>query len=238
MVNHKGPLKQDLMDARANPAVYQQVWKTPLWKACCASPGCCVASFACLYCAAYKLHKRALYNDMSRYICCAGTCPCSGRLGESQCPELCMALEVFFCFPINVSTTRFMIQDQMRIQNTQCDNCLIGTMLICNYLACLCSIFACIASLAGMPGSEAVEEASQLINCIAQWLWCSVCTCMQVQHHVQLNERDRTMGPGANPMNAPVQQEMARPPAGGYPAPAPYQGAPGYPQGPPAGYPR
>ena len=40
MVNHKGPLKQELLDARANPQVYQNVWKTPLYKACIASPGC------------------------------------------------------------------------------------------------------------------------------------------------------------------------------------------------------
>lgn len=69
-----------------------------------------------------------------------------GIAGLSGLTNMHMLVQVFFCFPINVSSTRFMIQDQMRIQNTQCDNCLIGTMLICNYLACLCSIFACIAS--------------------------------------------------------------------------------------------
>ena len=76
----------------------------------------------------------------------------------------CM-VQVFFCFPINVSSTRFMIQDQMRIQNTQCDNCLIGTMLICNYLACLCSIFACIASAPLPTMSPAWRPILSHISC-------------------------------------------------------------------------
>jgi hypothetical protein len=29
-----------------------------------------------------------------RYICCNGACPCSGRMGESSNPELCLCLEV------------------------------------------------------------------------------------------------------------------------------------------------
>lgn len=30
----------------------------------------------------------------SRYVCCAGYMPCSGRCGESKCPEFCLATEV------------------------------------------------------------------------------------------------------------------------------------------------
>lgn len=29
-----------------------------------------------------------------RYTCCAGYMPCSGRCGESKCPELCLCTEV------------------------------------------------------------------------------------------------------------------------------------------------
>ncbi|KAL3604135.1 hypothetical protein D5086_004994 [Populus alba] len=36
---------------------------------------------------------RALYNDMSRCVCCAGNLPSSGRCGGSQCPELCLCTE-------------------------------------------------------------------------------------------------------------------------------------------------
>ncbi|MBA0593443.1 hypothetical protein Gorai_010386, partial [Gossypium raimondii] len=54
---------------------------------------CCLA-FWCGPCVSYMLRKRALYNDMSRYTCCAGYMPCSGRCGESKCPEFCLCTEV------------------------------------------------------------------------------------------------------------------------------------------------
>jgi len=40
--------------------------------------------------ASYLPRKRALYNDMSRYVCCAGYMACNGNYGEIQCPELCL----------------------------------------------------------------------------------------------------------------------------------------------------
>ena len=46
-------------------------------------------------------------------------------MGESSCPWLCLAMEVVLCYPQSVFVTRFMIQDEMRIGNTQCDNCLV-----------------------------------------------------------------------------------------------------------------
>jgi hypothetical protein len=45
-------------------------------------PGFCCFSLWCGWCASYSLRKQALYGDMSRYVCCAGACPCSGRFGE------------------------------------------------------------------------------------------------------------------------------------------------------------
>ena len=38
-------------------------------------------------------------------------------------------LQVCFCFTQSVASTRWMIQDELRVQNTQCDNCLIGDYL-------------------------------------------------------------------------------------------------------------
>ena len=35
-------------------------------------------------------------------------------------------MQVCFCFTQSVASTRWMIQDEQRIQNTKCDNCLIG----------------------------------------------------------------------------------------------------------------
>ncbi len=63
---------------------------------------------------------------MSRYICCNGDCPCSGRMGEQNCPEFCLVMEVCFCFAQSVASTRWLLQDEMRIANTKCDNCIIG----------------------------------------------------------------------------------------------------------------
>ena len=40
-----------------------------------------------------------------------------------------LTLQVCFCFTQSVASTRWMIQDELRVQNTQCDNCLIGDSL-------------------------------------------------------------------------------------------------------------
>lgn len=69
----------------------------------------------------------ATLHPLHRYICCNGTCPCSGRLGEQRSPEFCLCMEVTCCFAQSVASTRWLIQDELRIQTTQCDNCIIGT---------------------------------------------------------------------------------------------------------------
>jgi hypothetical protein len=104
---------------------YRNVWHTDLTNAVAADlPWCCL-SLWCGPCVSYMLRRRALYNDMSRYVCCAGYMPCSGKCGESQCPEVCLATEVFCCFGNSVASTRFLLQDEFNIQTTQCDNCII-----------------------------------------------------------------------------------------------------------------
>ncbi|KAK9835363.1 hypothetical protein WJX81_004892 [Elliptochloris bilobata] len=222
-------------DTRQN--AYQNGWKTSLTSAVAADcPWCCFAML-CPSVVSYFNRKRALRNDMTRYICCNGDCPCSGRMSEQSCPEACLCAEVWCCFTQSVASTRWMIQDEMRIQNTQCDNCLIGCMVATQYLACLCNIAACLS------GSEEINELANCTDNIAQLSWCTVCACMQTQAHVQLEERDRGAGvaPQHDPYAAPQQQTM------GYPNQPPpqamyqqgyLQGPPqGYPQGPPQGYP-
>eukprot|EP00494_Astrolonche_serrata_P021430 UN21670 len=98
------------------------------------------------------LRKRALYNDMSRYTCCAGYMPCSGKCGESKCPEFCLATEVFLCFGNSVASTRFLLQDEFNIQTTKCDNCIIGFMFCLQQVACIFSIVAAIV------GSEELQR--------------------------------------------------------------------------------
>ena len=48
------------------------------------------------------------------------------------------------------------MQDELRIQTTKCDNCIIGTMIALEYIACVCHIIACIT------GSEEIRQ-------IANW---------------------------------------------------------------------
>ncbi|DBA97993.1 TPA: hypothetical protein ACH3X3_012829 [Trebouxia sp. C0006] len=207
---------------------YGQTWNTELKTACCADPGFAI-SVCSPNCISYMLRKQLIYNDMTRYVCCNGDCPCSGRMAEQSCPEFCLCMEVFVCFTQSVASTRWAIQDQQRIMNTPCDNCLIGTMVFCQYLACLCDIAACLS------GSQELAEIANFIDQIAQLIWCSVCACMQTQHKVQLDARDKGQGPAGapqGPYQAPMQQAIPPPGVQGQYGPAPGSGYPpqGYPQ--------
>ncbi|XP_006649301.1 uncharacterized protein LOC102721525 [Oryza brachyantha] len=219
---------------------YRNLWHTDLMSTIQADfPYCCLALW-CGPCVSYMLRKRALYNDMSRYVCCAGYMPCSGRCGESRCPEFCLATEVFLCFGNSVASTRFLLQDEFNIQTTQCDNCIIGFMFCLQQIACIFSIVAAIV------GSEELSEASQILSCMSDMVYCSVCACMQTQHKIEMDKRDGKFGP--RPMAVPPMQQMSRidqpiPPPVGYAPQQPAYGQPygGYPpaQGyPPAGYPQ
>ncbi|THG21744.1 hypothetical protein TEA_001260 [Camellia sinensis var. sinensis] len=140
-------------------------------------------------CVSYLLRKRALYDDMSRYTCCGGYMPCSGKCGESKCPEFCLCTEVFLCFANSVASTRFMLQDEFNIQTTPCDNCIIGFMLCLQQLACIFSLVACIT------GIDELQEASQILSCFSDLVYCTVCACMQTQHKVEMDKRDGKFGP-------------------------------------------
>ncbi|WOG85819.1 hypothetical protein DCAR_0105012 [Daucus carota subsp. sativus] len=162
----------------------------------------CVVYVNVPQCASYMLRKRALYDDMSRYVCCGGYMPCSGRCGESKCPEFCLCTEVFCCFANSVVSTRFLLQDQFNIHTTECDNCIIGFMVCLQQLACICSLIAMVA------GSEEISEASQLLNCISDWVYCTVCACMQTQHKIEMDKRDGLLS--SQPMAVPPPQQMSR----------------------------
>ncbi|VVA31644.1 PREDICTED: PLAC8 [Prunus dulcis] len=229
---------QEYMDKMQGRQNYRNLWHSDLMSTIQAdTPYCCFAAF-CAPCASYLLRKRALYNDMSRYVCCAGYMPCSGRCGESKCPEFCLATEVFLCFGNSVASTRFLLQDEFNIQTTKCDNCIIGFMFCLQQIACIFSIVAMIV------GSEEISEASQLLNCLADLVYCTVCACMQTQHKIEMDKRDGKFGP--QPMAVPQFQQMSRidqqvPPSVGYPPQPVYQPQPAYPPQPaygqPYGYP-
>ncbi|KAL7238940.1 hypothetical protein ACSBR2_004936 [Camellia fascicularis] len=115
-----------------------------------------------------------------------------------------------------------------------------GFMLCLQQLACIFSLVACIT------GIDELQEASQILSCFSDLVYCTVCACMQTQHKVEMDKRDGKFGPPAV-MAVPPAQHMSRidqgiPPPVGYPAPAygqPYGYAQGYPPSgyPPSGYP-
>lgn len=53
----------------------------------------CYAMFCC-WCASYTNRKELLRGDMTRYQCCNGDWPCSGKMKEKDCPEFCLCIEV------------------------------------------------------------------------------------------------------------------------------------------------
>lgn len=70
------------------------------------------------------------------------------------------------------------------VQNSQCDNCLIGCAVFLQYLSCICDLAACVS------GSEELAACAHVVDCCADYVWCSVCACMIAQHKKQLDYRD------------------------------------------------
>ncbi|KAG4156051.1 hypothetical protein ERO13_D03G149400v2 [Gossypium hirsutum] len=205
---------------------YQNFWQTDLMNTMELDPLYCCFACWCGPCASYLLRRRALYNDMKRYKCCAGYMPCSGKCKENKCPEFCLCTEVFCCFGNSVASTRFLLQDELNIQTTECDNCIIAFMLCLQQVACIFSFVAMII------GNDEIREAAHILNCLADIAYCSVCPCMQTQHKIEMDKRDRMFGP--RPMTIPPIQFMLRtdyhqnPPMDGYPPPYQQAYAPGY----------
>ncbi|KAL2987338.1 hypothetical protein AAZX31_11G022300 [Glycine max] len=200
---------------------FRNLWHSDLLSTIQADTPYCCFSLWCAPCVSYLLRKRALYDDLSRYTCCAGYMPCSGRCGESKCPELCLGVEVVCCLGNSVASTRFLLQDEFNIQTTQCDNCIIAFMSVLQRLACIFSIIALIV------GNSEIRQASQLLSCLADFVYCTVCACMQTQHKIEMDKRDGKFGP-QSVMGVPRVQQMSRfdqqvPPFVGY-APQPAYG--------------
>jgi len=199
-------------DALLALQTYTGTWATELWSSPVADPLCCLASTACPCATSYALRKRALKGDLRYYTCCAGHMPCSGKCGESNCPEVCLATEVSCCFPNSVVSTRYLLQDQMIIANTPCDDVLVGCLICTEQLAC---IFRCAGDITGSP---ALEEAGTLLTVAADMTYCSVCGCMQVQHKLQLDalEEGRYVAPAfVGAVGSPQYGAVGAPPQQG-----------------------
>mmetsp|Transcript_20357 Transcript_20357/g.24418 ORF Transcript_20357/g.24418 Transcript_20357/m.24418 type:complete len:284 (+) Transcript_20357:85-936(+) len=206
---------------------YSNKWNVEVFGAPTADPLYCLFAVCCAPCASYQIRSRILHGDMSRYVCCAGTMPCSGKCQEQQCPELCLALEAYCCFANSVVASRYLIQDERRVENSECDNCLISFMVLLHQLACVLHIAAC------LTGNDELEQLADIFSWLADMAYCSVCACMQTQHKAELDVRDGKRAPieggaGAGPqMHAPGPQHMQMhahqpppmAPPGAYPGP-------------------
>ncbi|XP_065177383.1 uncharacterized protein LOC135808162 isoform X1 [Sycon ciliatum] len=174
--------------SKENPrAEYIEHWEVGMVDACTKDPCCCLLSLLCPNCASYALRQRALKGDMTRYRCCQGycfTCCCKCHdCGEDKCPELCLCCEVTFCMTLSVLATRYTIQDEYNIQNTACDNCLIATVYCLQCLACILHF------IPGVP--DGIEE---IVDLLADFVYWTVCACMQTQHKVELEKRELQAG--------------------------------------------
>ncbi|KAK8345647.1 hypothetical protein V6Z12_A07G162900 [Gossypium hirsutum] len=155
-------------------------------------------------CISFALRKRALHNEMSRYQCCAGYMPCSGKCQENKCPTFCLCMEVSCCFSSSVQSTRYLIQDEYNIKTTKCDNCLIAFMVILAEIACICHLVAC------LTGNSELEDLAEILTCISDLVYCTVCACMQTQHKLELDHRHSIPWGDPGVMMVPAVQEMSR----------------------------
>ncbi|KAK9749428.1 hypothetical protein RND81_02G124800 [Saponaria officinalis] len=197
MASHEQFLK---MKMREN---YHNTWAVELMQTMSVDPPYYCFAFWCGPCASYLLRRRALYGNMTRYQCCGGYMPCSGKCGEQKCPEFCLLTEILCCFANSVASTRFILQDEFNIQTTQCDNCIIGFMFCLQQLACICSLVACIT------GDDGLNDLAQCLNCLSDSVLCTVCACMQTQHKIEMDKRDGIFSSVAV-MGVPPMQQMSR----------------------------
>ena len=129
-----------------------------------------------------------------------------------------------------------MLQDEMQIGNSKCDDALICFVIACEWAACILSFID--------------DEAAMIAHNASDVVYCSVCACMQAQHKAQLDARDQGTVPTFTThthvtMNPPPAQQMVMMPQGAY---APQQQMGGQPmyyaqpqmqqEYPPQGYPQ
>ena len=185
----KVPYKFEAAERRLG---YTGKWDTDLIHAVCAQPMCCCIALFCPCCTSWEIRRRYYKGDMSQYVCCGGYLPCAGKCGEKSCPECCLCLETWLCFAQSVAVTRWLLQDDLELETTACDKCIIATMITLQYLAC---IMQCAAAIAG---SGELDTAADIVDLLADIVWCTVCACMAAQHANQIEVRDGRKAPAAD----------------------------------------
>ncbi|GBG29468.1 Hypothetical Protein FCC1311_056892 [Hondaea fermentalgiana] len=171
---------------------------------------CCYGAF-CPVCAAYQLRTRALGYNMNNYRCCQGylqfCCISPGNMGEENCPEFCLCMEVCCCLSCSISATRFMIMDQYSIVSDPCDNRIIRFNNFMQILSCVLNLLSiCIEELY----VRIFREAAQIVDLIAKIVYMVTFGCMAAQMKSEMEFREKQgQGPNAG-SHAPATVEMNR----------------------------
>ncbi|KAK2984559.1 hypothetical protein RJ640_018937 [Escallonia rubra] len=184
------------------------------------------------------VHHTCFGSELFTMICqdmCAVLviCPVVAGVERVDALNFAFALRVCVCVGLALHVHCMAMKQVLRARVASLHHA--GFMFCLQQLACIFSIVAMIV------GSDEISEASQILSCLADIVYCTVCACMQTQHKVEMDKRDGMFG--SHPMAVPPPQQMSRldqpyPPNVGY-APQPY-GYPPPPQAqgyPPAGYP-
>jgi hypothetical protein len=162
----------------------RQTFRTTMCNAPCNDP-CCFLMSACYPCAQYSLRKKVLKGDMSRYLCgqgyYAGCCCCKpGKLGEKECPDLCLCCEGFCCPGLAVSASRMVVMDEKGLLSDPCDRRIIRFNNCVQCASCICDILACFV--------PEFRDAADLLRQVAQIVFCVTQGCMTAQVNYELNQ--------------------------------------------------
>jgi len=168
-------------------------WKIGMFWTPCESP--CLFLFNCLCapCGAYRQRERLLGDQP--YVCCMGSFPCLCLADPcDKVPFLCC--EVCLCTICAVTANRAYIQRTKGVMNDRCDNCLIWTTCICQWLICILQIL-------GQPVDPSLENA---VDCF----YYIVVGCMLTQQDLEIDAdqpapQPQVMGNVVNPQGYPVK---------------------------------
>lgn len=187
-------------------ADFNNKYDITMCQAPCKEPCCCLISMVCM-CPVqiYMRHKALNHVDpgsgWSNYMCCQGMfggCCClqPGKMGDKQCPCPCMCLEAFLCPGAAVSATSGVIRQQYQlgldeddVKLIRCNNCL-------QLASCLCTIIAICTPC------EGDDVFAEILNIIADIVFCSVTGCMTAQCNREMKLRSN--------MSAPQGAQMGR----------------------------
>lgn len=206
-------------------------WQIGMFEAPCSAPASCCCACLCSCCMVYKQRTEILEITNEPYYPFGGTCfgcaqcSCCKCCGEPVAPSqvpCCLGLESFCCTSLALQINRYLIQTRFAKENTQADDCLVGTAVLLQNLAMCCECIACLWNCyADMSGSSDqkvdAEQCKQCADCmvtLSDLLNCTVLSCMLTQQQVEVNHMKASgqyggIRPDVFNLLPPGQQKMA-----------------------------